>query len=285
MTAPRSSASSSRGLLVGAVFAVLALGSAWLSGGLDPIGQVKGPAAEQTPKLAAAAETPSRSPTPPAAAPPSEPVKVVVDPGPRPAVWRDVAARTSKARRGPLVIGLHGRGDNAENFARLAPRFPGALNWRFLQANTPFSRGFAWFIRGKGGRAEGISDSVNAIHQQVLSAGAGRPVALFGFSQGCMIILHYVVTHPGSIKAAACVGGSVVGALSTQPGGAARPPILFVNGAEDPVVSPQATRAAMQRVEGLGFPTEHIEHSGGHTVPREEINRIGTWLLTKLTQP
>jgi predicted esterase len=287
MTDSRSPSSPGRGLMVGAVFTVLILGSAWISGVFDPITTPAGTVVGSEQGAPATAPINGVNVPPPAPPPePPPPAQRAAKPAlARAAIWHDVTARTAGATRGPLVIGLHGRGDSAQNFARLAPRFPAAISWRFLQASAAFSSGFAWFLRGAGGRPEGISDGVTAIHTQVLAAGSDRPVALFGFSQGCMMILHYLVAHPDHVRAAACVGGSVVGVLATEVGGESRPPILFVNGAEDPVVPAQDTRAAMQRVEALGFPTEHIEHAGGHTVPVGEIDRIGTWLLTKLRQP
>ncbi len=306
MTAQKPAASSARGLIVGAIFAIVVLAGAWATGVFDtgPSSDAAGTSDLATGAAAgvAAADPAARSAPPPApsAASPSTPVTsgqpsatpgtAPADGGPRRPVWVDVPARTAATAGGPLVIGLHGRGDSAANFARLAPRFPAGLAWRFVQASAPFSGGFAWFLRGSGGRPEGISASVAAIHVQVLSAGAGRPVALFGFSQGCMLIVHYLIAHPEQIKAAVCVGGSVVGPLGTPTLGspaapAARPPVLFVNGVEDTIVPAQDTRAAMQALEAHGFPTEQIEHPGGHIVPSEEMGRIGAWLVRKVAAP
>ena len=297
-------ASSARGLMVGAIFAIVVLAGAWATGVFDtgtssdapatavhPPGSPAGAAADDLAALSApppappAATSPAPAPSAAAAQAPSPPTAPPATASARRPVWVDVPARTAATASGPLVIGLHGRGDTAANFARLAPRFPAGLAWRFLQASAPFSRGFAWFLRGPGGRAEGISASVAALHVQVRSAGAGRPVALFGFSQGCMLIVHYLIAHPEQIKAAVCIGGSVIGPLGTPAAGTVRPPVLFVNGAEDTVVPAQDTRAAMQALEAHGFPTEQIEHPGGHTVPSEEIGRIGAWLMRKVALP
>ncbi len=270
-----------RGWMVGVAFALVALASAWIAtlGGDEPAT----PPAEATPAEASAAAA-DPAPPPEREEPPTRDPEP--DPRARPGARRDVVVvLKGESAKGPVVVGLHGRGDTAANFSRLGPRFSRRLAWRFPQARSPFSRGFAWFTRDEGGRVVGMAEAVEAVHAQVQQAGEGRPVGLFGFSQGCMVILHYVVAHPETVGAAVCVGGRVVGPLATHVSGAARPPILFVNGVEDPVVPAQGTRDAMQSLEALGFPTEHIEHPGGHTVPTEELARMSDWLVRKLPMP
>ena len=194
----------------------------------------------------------------------------------------DVAAGAGAPDDGPLVVGLHGRGDTARAFSRLAPGLGRRLAWRFLRAPVPWQQGYAWFSdhRRQVPEAE-IDSALAALDDQVQSAVGQRPVALFGFSQGCMMILRYLAVHPGKASAAVCVGGAVVGDLAL-PGGPPTTPILFVHGVNDQVVPVTAAKEAIQAMENRGFHTEFIEHGGAHQVPTDELQRIAAWLTRRL---
>ncbi len=199
----------------------------------------------------------------------------------RPLIVVEVPATVGVPADGPLVFGLHGRGDTAEAFSRLASRFGDRLAWRFLAGPLPWTEGRAWFSDHQRAVPEAEIDvALSAIDEQVHLA-AGRPLAMLGFSQGCMVLLRYLAAHPQTLRAAVCMGGAVVGELPTP---AARPmtPILFVHGADDRVVPASAAREAIQAMENRGFATEFIEHGAGHSIPDEELSRISDWLRGRL---
>lgn len=201
---------------------------------------------------------------------------------PKPLAVVEVAAAAGAPADGPLVFGLHGRGDTAQAFSRISGMFGGRLGWRFLAAPLVWQPGFAWFPDHRRGAPEAeIDAALGALHDHVSPAARKRPVALLGFSQGCMIILRYVAQHPNQVAAAVCIGGAVVGDLGV-PARKPTTPILFVHGAGDPVVPATAARAAIQDMENRGFQTEFIEHGGGHEIPAAEVSRIADWLLRKL---
>ncbi len=199
----------------------------------------------------------------------------------RPLVVVEVAAPEGAPADGPLVFGLHGRGDTAQGFSRVAGSLGRGLAWRFLGAPLPWQSGKAWFSDHRRAVPEHeIDAAISAIDDQVRGAGK-RPLAMVGFSQGCMILLRYLALHPHIIRAGVCIGGAAVGELPT-PGDAPTTPILFVHGAGDRVVAASAAREAIQAMENRGFATEFIEHAGGHVLPSEELPRISDWLTGRL---
>ena len=199
-----------------------------------------------------------------------------------PLVAIDVAAGAGAPDDGPLVVGLHGRGDTARAFSRVAPGLGRRLAWRFLRAPVPWQQGFAWFPdhRRQVPEAE-IDAALAALDDQVQPAVGHRPVALFGFSQGCMMILRYLALHPKKVSAAVCLGGAVVGDLA-MPVGTPTTPVLFVHGVNDQVVPVTAAKEAIQAMENRGFHTEFIEHGGAHEIPADELPRIAAWLTRRL---
>ena len=193
-----------------------------------------------------------------------------------PGVWFDIPARTGTAAA--TVVALHGRGDTARNFGRIAASFAPQLAWRVVQAPLRWNRGFRWFDSAEIRRSRGVPlEALDLLKAHVGSIDG--PVVLLGFSQGCMTILHAIAKGVDGVRAAACYGGWVVG--EPQFGDAAPVPLLFVSGAADQLATPEKVRAAIQLFENHHKPTEHIEHAGGHSVPHELSGRVSEWLIRK----
>lgn len=223
------------------------------------------------------------SPSPPAVtAPPSRREIQVHRRGPPspesklPGSWVDVPARSGASAA--TVVALHGRGDTAESFATIARAFPPELAWRFIDAPLAYGRGKQWFISDDVRRSGAPPERPLALLEQHLNTISGR-IVLLGFSQGCMTLLHAVARGVPKVKAGVCIGGWVIG----KPDFAASEmvPLLFVGGTNDPVAKPDRVREAIQMFENNHFATEHIEHAGAHTVPLQEADRIGEWLIRK----
>jgi phospholipase/carboxylesterase len=248
-------------------------------------------AAIEVARAQAAAEAARRAAEAPAAAQPAEAAPI---PAPSAEAVRldrvDVPADLGPADA-PVVVGLHGRGDTAAAFSGLAARLGPAgedgvaLAWRGLAAPYAWGPGKAWFLgnRQRPERMDAalalVAGELRALREQ------GRKVALFGFSQGCMMIAHLVLTQPDAVDAAICVGGSAIGELPTPASGARLPPVLVVAGTADPVVPIAEQRAMITALEARGIVTERIEHPGAHTIPAETLAPMRKWLRDKLIGP
>ncbi len=208
-----------------------------------------------------------------------------------PGTWVDVAADRPDA---PLVLALHGRGDTAEHFASIAGRFGHRLAFRVLEAPWPFRDGRAWF-RSEPERKRPDIEADYALLAAHARHAAPRPVALLGFSQGCMVAAHFASTYPDLVRAVLCIGGDLKFALpdppaaDPRPDGAKRavlrPAFLFVHATDDPMVPIASAKLAAQALENRGFSTEFIEHQDGHSIPEGEVERMRAWLERRLGAP
>lgn len=228
---------------------------------------------EPAPQPAESAQAAQSSPPPPSARAPGTELKL-------PGSWVDQVP-PGAAANGPLIIGLHGRGDTASNFSGVGAKLGPQWAWRFLEAPLPWRENTQWFRMDApdGGRAE-LQSAAALVDAHVKSA-RGRKVALVGFSQGCFLAAHYAATHPESIQAALCIGGGLAVPPEVPPA-AHKPAILFVHGTADTVIPPSRAREAKQTLENRGLPCELWEHNEGHTIPESEIARMRAWLESKV---
>ncbi len=197
-----------------------------------------------------------------------------------PGAWVDQAPPKADPNR-PLVLGLHGRGDSAGNFAAIAGRLGPDLTWRFLEAPLPWRENTQWFRMDApdGGRSD-LEQAAQLVEAHVRSA-KNRKVALVGFSQGCFLAAHYAATRPDSVAAVLCIGGGLVYPPEV-PASRHKPAILFVHGLEDRVIPTARGRDARQVLENRGLPSEWLEHAEGHVVPESEVGRMRAWLESHL---
>ncbi|MBM4345859.1 MAG: dienelactone hydrolase family protein [Deltaproteobacteria bacterium] len=199
-----------------------------------------------------------------------------------PGAWVDQNPPQAAAN-GPLVIGLHGRGDTPGNFGQVAPKLAPRLHWRLIEAPLPWRENTQWFRMDApdSGKADlQAAEQLVAAHVQ---SARGRKVGLVGFSQGCFVAAHFAATHPQDVHAVLCIGGGLVFSPEV-PQSSAKPAILFVHGLQDNVVPAARSRNAKQVLENLGLPCELLEHGEAHVIPEAELGRMRGWLESKLAQ-
>ncbi len=192
-----------------------------------------------------------------------------------------------------LVVLLHGRGADGNDLIGLAPLLAETLpDTLFLAPDAPqpcdmAPYGLQWFSlieRTPENIAAGVRGAAPAIdafldhHLARLGLGDGD-LALFGFSQGCMMALHVGLRR--SAAPAAILGYS---GLLADPGALAsevtvRPSVLLVHGEADQIVSHAALAAAEETLKGAGVPVEAVSRPGlGHGIDEDGIARAAVML-------
>ena len=184
----------------------------------------------------------------------------------------------------PVVIGLHGRGDTPENFSHVADSLGPQLHWVFLRGPLqwkPDMQGSQWFDRQSpdGGKAA-LAAAETLISQQVKAAGK-KPVALVGFSQGCMLAAQYVAAHPDEIRAVLCFGGMLFAPVRVPPGKHAVQ-IRFIHGKNDPMVAFAKGEEAATTLQKAGLNATLTPHEGGHVIPQPLTPQLRVWLAERL---
>lgn len=186
-------------------------------------------------------------------------------------LFRPAGLRVGEMR--PLIVMLHGCGQDAESFAaatrmnQLATREGFLVLYPEQDRLANQQRCWNWFDT-RHGRAYGEADLVmNAVDQACLLHGADRErVAVAGLSAGASLAGLLVTRHPGRFRAVVMHSGvppgaadSTAGALramrrgadpgvapAPSPHAAPWPPLLVIHGAHDRVVSTRNAQAAVR---------------------------------------
>lgn len=181
----------------------------------------------------------------------------------------------------PMVVAVHGLGDDPRNFGHLFDSFTepvrlilpqgidaregGGWSWFPLRARDP---DVAELSAGIASAADTLADSIRALASARNTA--GKPI-LTGFSQGGMLSFAVAVRHPETIALALPVGGWLPPPLvptTRAPAGAPR--IVAFHGTADGAVRFEPTQEAVAALEAHGWDVTLVAYDGvGHVITPE----------------
>lgn len=183
----------------------------------------------------------------------------------------------------PLVIALHGRGDNAEGFARLAMRLGMEARIIVTEAPLPFglNGGRQWYdmsaadaatqVRARVKDLAGLCDKLAKLYPD-----AGRP-AIYGFSQGAVVAMQAAHELPDRFAGVAALSGY----LASEDGAAVPTtplPVLVTAGTKDHVIPQERSWAAAIVLEKQGLAVKRFVFEGTHSVPPMVIDELVAFL-------
>ena len=182
----------------------------------------------------------------------------------------------------PIVIFLHGRGDRAERFGRLAESLGLPIRAIIARAPHPFGSGGgrAWFIgRGEAAKAQLAKD----VQDLVTLAGAlaeaypqSPKPALVGFSQGAALAFEAAAQAPERWSAVVALSGFMLNGGGVETTSAA--PLLATIGIQDGIIKPAVTHKALAQLRTLGHGPEVFYFDGPHQVPEAALDKVHAFL-------
>jgi len=190
-----------------------------------------------------------------------------------------VTGGASETAELPLVIALHGLGDEPLSFAGLFLGFEFPARIALLRAPDASGPGYSWFAL-TGGDLEKSAAGIRKAAEQVAVAARqitrdrptrGLPVVT-GFSQGGALSFALAALHPEAIRAAFPVGGWLPRELQPAKvaGGARTPKVVALHGEADTRIPVQAARDTVSSFERAGYSAELITFAGvGHGMPSD----------------
>ena len=200
------------------------------------------------------------------------------------------------------VIWLHGLGADGNDFMPIVPELglPADLPVRFVFPHAPsmpvtVNGGVtmpAWYdildiqIDRKVDETQ-LRHSAQAAHRLIdREIERGIPaerIILAGFSQGGAVAYEAALTYPQKLAGLMALSTYFATADSVVLSEASQGlPILINHGTQDPVVPESLGRAAVDRLQTLGFKPEYQSYSMPHAVSPDQIRDIGQWLQQRL---
>ncbi len=187
----------------------------------------------------------------------------------------------------PLVIALHGRGDKAEDFARVAEQLGQRVRTIVARGPVPWGRfnGKQWWNM----RADDTSvvlakavDQLAALVKQLATTypRADKPI-VYGFSQGGMLALQTLARRPGLFKAVAGLSARLPSSTgNTRATKDQRVPVLLTTGRKDTIVPPKQTHAAATILKRLGYAPRTLEFERGHTIDATVTRELKSFIAS-----
>lgn len=178
---------------------------------------------------------------------------------------------------GQALVLLHGTGDDEWGFARLAPLLAPDAAVLSIRGNVS-ERGLNRFFRR---HREGVYDMADlARRTSELIAFIDAAAAAYdldraglvgvGYSNGANILAN-VLFHDPSLVAAAALLHPLIPFEPPANSGLAGKPILITAGTNDPISSPDLSRALLSWLTRQGASARLLLHDGGHEISPEEI--------------
>lgn len=194
--------------------------------------------------------------------------------------------------REPLVVGIHGRGDTAEGFARVWEAF-GRPRPVFAVPEAPYllllsggKTGWSWDFPSKDRRLWARADPevaryILAVVREVRASREVGGVYLLAHSQGVAYAFMAMAEEPGAVRGVIAFAGVLPGELLPDTAlarAAAVTRVFIAHGRNDEAVGIASSRKARERLARLGFDVTLREFEGGHTVPAEVLREAQGWI-------
>ena len=197
-----------------------------------------------------------------------------------------VATYGSAEPAAPLVVLLHGRGSTEREILDVAAHLPPGPEYAAVRAPIAEGGGYAWFANRGIGRP--VAASLRATMDWFrtwldVTAPAGRPVILVGFSGGAAFAGGLVLDDPTRYGGAAVLYGTLPfdAGLATGPGRLADLPVFVAQGEDDNVIPRELLdRTWDYLLSESGAATLAERQPGGHQLTASVVRHLGDWIAT-----
>ena len=191
----------------------------------------------------------------------------------------------------PLVIGLHGYGDNPSDFIDLGPRF-GPTDFFLAAPQAPYGFlagrrfGYSWWLDNP--REELVRDESVALTMDYIADLVGQlrrlypvgEVYLLGFSQGAACAYHAAIRNHDIIDGLICFGGWLeaeeIGEERLAEAAGLR--VLIAHGEQDPAIRFESAEEARDLLTSHGYDVTFFPFEGGHRISDDGLAKVLEWL-------
>lgn len=202
-----------------------------------------------------------------------------------------IAASAPRSRR--LLVALHGLGDSAAGYRWLPDQLD--LPWfncLLVNAPDPYYGGYSWYDFA-GDPAPGILRSRKQLFALLDTLRTknfpAEDTILFGFSQGCLMVIDVGFRYPHRLAGLVGVSGYVhepERLLAEMPPVAREQEMLFTHGTQDPLIPVPAVREQVKQLQAAGLRLQWREFAKAHTIDgAAELELIRQFIRGRFPEP
>lgn len=205
--------------------------------------------------------------------------------------------RIREGRRYPLVLGLHGAGDNADSFIRLFAVNGVEQSFFFAVPQGPYTvdaggRPGYWWYRSIPGVRRGAEPLTRRLTEEflltVVEEVANRypvdpdQVYVLGFSQGASMSFSLGIRHPDRFRGAVPVGGWLIETEYSEEeltrAAAEEMKVLICHSPDERGVLFTEAESALETLQRHNIAVELHRYPGGHVLTRDLVHHIAAWV-------
>jgi phospholipase/carboxylesterase len=192
----------------------------------------------------------------------------------------------SKTASNKLMIILHGRGDSSNGFTWLPSYFKmDDMNYLLLDAPYDYYGGRSWYDLPPN-QLEGIEYSKKILTEILDQLFEERfdpsQTILFGFSQGSLLTFEFGTRYPKPLAAYIGISGYIYNVeklLEEMNPVVKKAKWLCTHGTDDDILPYNVSKSQVEVLQKGGFDVEFLTYEKDHTIIKEELDSMITWIL------
>jgi len=186
---------------------------------------------------------------------------------------------------------MHGRGDSSEGFTML-PDFINIDEMNYLLLDAPFEyfTGLSWYqlppdqLPGIKHSSQLLTETLDMLFEKEFNA---EESFLFGFSQGSLLTFEFGARYHRELAGYIAVSGYIYDVdhlLAEMNPNLREANWLCTHGTYDNVLAFENSKSQVEQLKEGGFEIDFRAYEKDHSIDREELEMIASWIKERLGQ-
>jgi len=191
----------------------------------------------------------------------------------------------SKVPSKKLMIILHGRGDSSEGFRGFPPFLDiDEMNYLLLDAPFEYFTGLSWYqlppdqLPGIEYSSKLLKETLDELFEEQFNADESF---LFGFSQGSLLTFEFGARYEKVLAGYIAISGYIYDTdklIKDMKVDVINSNWLCTHGTYDDVLPFETSKKQVENLQDAGFDIEFKTYKKDHTIDRDELTMISTWV-------
>ena len=190
-----------------------------------------------------------------------------------------------------VMIIMHGRGDSSEGFTSLPPFLDiDEMNYLLLDAPFEYFTGLSWYqlppdqLPGIRHSSQLLTETLDMLFEEEFKA---EESFLFGFSQGSLLTFEFGARYHKVLAGYIAVSGYIYDApklLEEMNSAVLDSNWLCTHGTYDNVLPFETSKIQVEILQDGGFDVEFKSYAKDHSIDRDELEMIASWMKSIITK-